>query len=153
MVPLANLNMQTHYHAHIRFLLYLISPTHEWNRTFSNSEKVNNAKETWKASGNCTKQFNILYDYTKMKDIYATYHMVHRTHQHSPDIQSYYSNCVISMALAFLIHTHTHTHAHTHTEKKKKLSEGIFFHPLRWKTSKKTITLWTITLKWIPLSI
>ena len=110
MLPLANLNMQTHYYAHIRFLLYLISPTHEWNRTFSNSEKVNSAKETWKASGNCTKQFNILYDYIKMKAIYATYHMVHRTHQHSPDVQSYYSNCVISMALAFLIHTHTHTH-------------------------------------------
>ena len=65
--------------------------------------------------------------------------MVRRTHPHTPDVQSYYSNCVTSVALAFLIHTHT--------EKKKKLLEGIFFHPLRWKTSKKTITLWTITLE------
>ena len=76
----------------------------------SATDKVNNAKETGNASGNCTKQFNILYDYTKMKDIYVIHHMVRRTHQHTPHVQSYYSNCVTSMGLAFLIHTHTHTH-------------------------------------------
>lgn len=71
---------------------------------------------------------NILYVYTTMKDIYVTNHIVHRTHQYSPDVQNPLTVPLLGPLFALPAHyTHTIniTMKHTHT----KPPEGMVFCP------------------------